>query len=60
MCGVGVAVDVYFDGCVDGYDTESAYHFGVVADFCRSYGEVIFEVIHVVVDLHEAFVGYAE
>ena len=60
VCGVDVAIDVALDGGVDGNHTETADDSRVVGDLTLAQCQVVFEVVHVVVYLHEAFVAHGE
>ena len=58
--GVHVAVDVGFDGGVDGDDTEPAYHFRAVGDFRRTEHQFVAEEVHILVDTFQTVVRYGQ
>ena len=60
VCGVHIAIDVRLDGRVDGYDAQSAHHFGAVGDFGRAQHQFVAEEVHVVVDALQAVVGHGQ
>ena len=58
--GVHVAVDVGFDGGVDGDNTESAHHFRAVGDFRRTEHQLVAEEVHILVDAFQTVVRYGQ
>ena len=57
---VDVAVDVCFNSGVDRDDTQSAGHFGAIADFARAEDEFVAEEVDVIVDAVQAIVCHGE
>ena len=58
--GVHVAVDVGFNGGVDGDDTEPAHHFRAVRDFRRTEHQFVAEEVHILVDTFQTVVRYGQ
>ena len=57
VAGILVAVEVALDGGVEGYHAQSPDDFGAVGHLALAYGEVLGEVVHIVVDRVQTLVG---
>ena len=60
MAGVLIAVDIALDGGVHGDDTQSANYLRRVGNLALADGEMLLEVINIIIHLFQCIIGYGE
>ena len=57
MGGVGITIDITLDSSIDGDNTQSADDLRTVGDLALTQCQVLLEMVHVIVNLHQTVVG---